>query len=326
MIYAPKSKIAIASSFEGIVNDGAPECALVSFNAYQEQEPGSFFGRKLTAAEFNAQYRDDVRVRSFLALRPMVEVAEDYHTIIALIDMYRSDVGRLAANPADTEAYHFFVEKARAIRFSPVHDRNRNEFGSKDGLFYKERKALQDADYNAWLNMQAPFDDTLPQFRALVDTQTRVAGAPTPYTAVRSGLVPWFATSKDEASAYALCQFYAKVMKLDPGDVGEDGTQTCMITRDRIIGLEHTRDKVEQMKIISREEDIPRTQVWRLNDRYDPKQQQQLFDNGFVVQFFLPGYAAPHEIEAAKSDKLVRTLDRQHFAEQLAAYAEQWGF
>ena len=44
LIYSPKFKIVIASSFEGIVNNGATECALTSFNAYNKMfGDGKFF-------------------------------------------------------------------------------------------------------------------------------------------------------------------------------------------------------------------------------------------------------------------------------------------
>jgi len=33
-IYKPQVTIPVASSFEGVVNNGAPECGLVSANAY----------------------------------------------------------------------------------------------------------------------------------------------------------------------------------------------------------------------------------------------------------------------------------------------------
>lgn len=51
--------IVIASSFEGLVNDGARECALVSFNAYRQQEAelgineDFILGKVRSAAEFN---------------------------------------------------------------------------------------------------------------------------------------------------------------------------------------------------------------------------------------------------------------------------------
>lgn len=317
-LYRPKTKIAIASSFEGIVNDGAPECALVSLNAYHQQDASAFFGKKITADEFNSHYRDTDIVRSFLILRPIVELAEDYRTVLDIIALYPHSVQELLDNPSNTEICQFFEEKFRALKEGST--AQRDAFGKgKESLFYKEREALQQADYDGWLNTQAPFDDTLPELRKLVDTQVWDSD-------VRiSGFYPRFATSKDEASTHALCIFYTKVKKLDPSDV--EGKK-CLIPRDGIIGMETvpSRDKVEQLKVITDRLEVPRSQVWRLNDRYDPKQQEQLYEAGFVYQFFLPGYATPHEIERAKSDKFVRLLDRKTFSEQLAAFAEQWGF
>ncbi|MBI4174080.1 MAG: hypothetical protein HY517_00410 [Candidatus Aenigmarchaeota archaeon] len=58
-IYSPRMPIVIASSFEGLVNDGARECALVSFNAYRQQEAelgineDFILGKVRSAAEFN---------------------------------------------------------------------------------------------------------------------------------------------------------------------------------------------------------------------------------------------------------------------------------
>ncbi|MBI2971353.1 MAG: hypothetical protein HYY37_02980 [Candidatus Aenigmarchaeota archaeon] len=317
-LYTPKVKIAVASSFEGIVNNGAPECALVSLNAYHEQNPSSFFERKLTASEFNQSYRSADAVQKFLALRPLVEVAEDYRTVLDVIERYPAESGVFAANPNDVKTYLFLAEKFNGLKQEKQEERD--EFGKgKDSFFYKERRALQKAGYEAWLNTQAPFDDALPQFRHLVETQVWDGGEPV------SGFFPRFATSKDEASTYALCRFYAAVKKLDVSDM--EGTR-CIIPRDGIIGMETvpSRNKVQQLVVIADRLEVPRSQVWRLNDRYDPRQQEELFYNGFVYQFFVPGYAAPVEIERARHDRFVRVLERKSFAQQLAAYAEQWGF
>ncbi len=318
MIYAPKHRIAMASSFEGVVNDGARECALVALNAYHNQDPKAFYGEKLSAAEFNEWCVYSPFVKAFLALRPLVEVAEDYRTVLDLIKTYQSEALNLVSDPGDAHAYTL-LEK----RFNRLKQRTaaqRDEFGKgKESLFYKERASLQRADYDAWLNTQAPFEDTLPQFRLLVDTQTWDGD-----NAV-SGFFPRFATSKDEESTRALCDFYARVRKLDPSDV--EGMK-CLIPIDGIIGMETvpSRNKVDQLKVIADRLEVPRSRVWRINDRYDQRQQEELYDAGFAYQFFLPGYAAPSEIERAKSDKMVRLLDRKRFAGQLAAYAEEWGF
>lgn len=316
-IYKPSRRIAIASSFEGIVNDGAPECALVSFNAYHEMDPSAFFFRKLAAAEFNASYRASNPVRAFLALRPIVEVAEDYLTVLEVIRRYPTDAGRLADDPSGVETYLVLADKFRELKEDAHHQRLRGQFGKgKTSLFYIEREALKQADHEGWLGAQAPFEDTLPQLRLLVDTQVWDGDRP-----VR-GFYPRFATSKDEASTQELCNFYVTVGMLDPTDVGGG---RCIIPPNGIIGMETvpSRDKVEQLNVIAQRLDVPRSQVWRMNDRCDPQQQKQLADAGFVHQFFLPGYATPHEIDLARNDPRVRVLERKRFAEQLGAYAEQ---
>lgn len=317
-IYAPKARIAIASSFEGIVNDGARECALTALNAYHKQHPRAFFGRILSADEFNRLYVNTDTVKAFLALRPMVEVAEDYRTVLDLAIKYPKEAYALASNPNDVRAYTLFERRFNRLKQRTA--KERDEFGrGKESLFYKEREALQRADYEAWLNTQSPFEDTLSQFRELVDTQTWDSDKPV------SGFYPRFATSKDEASTHALCNFYARVKKLDPSDVE---SRKCLIPRDGIIGMETvpSRNKVKQLGVIADRLEVPRSQVWRVNDRYDTGQQNELYDAGFVYQFFLPGYAAPSEIEKAESDRMAKVLERKRFAEQLAAYAREWGF
>ena len=319
-IYKPAKIIAVASSFEGILNDGAPECALVSFNAYQDQVPGSFFGGKMSAAEFNNDYRNTVAVKAFLALRPLVEVAEDYRTVLDLMNQNVSETAAFADNPNDPVLYAILVDKFNAIKQATKAERD--AFGKgKESLFYKAREALKGEDYKAWLNTQVPFSDTIPEFRKLVETQQWDGNVP------KSGFFPRFATSKDEKSTIELCTFYTDpvVGKLDKSDVG-DGR--CLIPPNGIVGMETvpSRNKVEQLKVIAEKLGVPRGQVWRMNDRYDPKQQEELYAAGFVYQFFLPGYATPTEIEKSKSDKFVRLLDRKNFAEQLANFAKDWGF
>jgi hypothetical protein len=287
----------------------------------------------LAAGEFNAnnwdnEYRNSIVVKAFLIMRPMVEKAGEYHTVLEMIRRYPAETLALIADPDSEEKYSFFEEKFKEIKAEPENDEIRYKFGdNKDSnLFNNERKRLIAEDINGWYDSQQPFEQTIPQFRYLVQTQKRDDSAGNAYDAVVSGFAPWFATSKDDASAHALCVFYANVMKLDPDvDIG-NGRRVCMIPRERIIGKERTTNKIEQMKEIARLEDIPYSQVWRLNDRYDPKQQIELYRVGFTNQFFLPGYATKHEIERSKSDPFVRLLDKERFAEQLGEFAEQWRF
>jgi len=317
-IYVPKNRIAIASSFEGIFNNGATECALTSLNAYHNQEPGAFLGKKLTPQVFSTSYRSHPIVQAFLILRPMVEIAEDYRTVLDVIRSNPSKVTDLLRNPTDIATYSWFEREFHTLKGNT--QREREEFGKgKESLFYRERKALQEADYSAWLATQEPYADTVPQFRTLVDGQIWDGETPV------SGFYPRFATSKDEESTHALCVLYSEIGALEKGDaIGE----RCVIPRNGIIGMETVpdRNKVKQLAVIGERLGVPRSQVWRLNDRYDPAQQEELNDNGFVYQFFLPGYAAPHEIEKAKEDRFVRLLDRKNFARQLGEAAEHWNF
>jgi hypothetical protein len=86
------------------------------------------------------------------------------------------------------------------------------------------------------------------------------------------------------------------------------------------------RDKIKQLKIIAEKEEIPHGQVWRLNDRYDTKQQTELRDAGFSTQFLVPGYMFPHDVRKAKEDRNTIVLDRDNFATQLGGFALSWGY
>ena len=315
-VYIPNFKIAVASSFEGIVNDGARECGLTSFNAYHHipEGEGSFYGRIVEPGDFES-IADSRDMRAFLALRPLVEVAEDYLTVIEVIEANPGLVDNMLAHPNEESSYDPLIE-----RFGERKEQSpelRSEF--KD-VFYAERKRMQREAYDAWLNTQSPFPESIAELRYLVRTQERYGGDD-----VDTGFVPWFATSKDEESTHSLCVFYGKVQKLDPEDL--EGSR-CLITRERIIGKERTRDKVEQLKIIADEEGIPRSHVWRLNDRYDAKQQIELRDNGFAYQFLLAGggYVFPHDVRKAQKDPMVIVIPRKGFAKALGEKAREWGF
>jgi len=319
-LYIPRRKIAIASSFEGIVNNGATECGLTSFNAYQAMPEGGgkFYGRLVNAADFSS-IRSTKEMEAFLLLRPVVEVAEDYITVIELIEKYPELIDNMLANPDSEMSYRPLLEKFEERKAESADLRARFK-----KAFYDERQRLQAADMNAWNLTQEPYMDTLPQFRRMLRGQVRNSDAGNAYEAIVSGLVPWFATSKDGASTYWLCKLYADVKKLEEGDVDEDGRRVCIISRDRIISKDQTTNKVKQMEYIAEKEGIERLHVWRLNDRYDAKQQTELRDAGFPVQFLLPGYVFPFDLKKAeKDDTLVMILDRKRFAEQLEAYAER---
>ncbi|MFC2143343.1 hypothetical protein ACFLQN_03005 [Candidatus Aenigmatarchaeota archaeon] len=317
-IYAPqRHRIAIASSFEGIINNGASECALTSLNAYHRQDPTAFAGRTLTPEDFKT-YRDSPVVQGFLALRPLVEIAEDYRTVLDIIARHPEEVEALVADPHNTTLYHSLSERFDTIKTQT--EKEREAFGrGKESLFYTERAALKKADLAAWMGTQGVFPDTLPQFRLLVNTQQWEGSEPI------SGFYPRFATSKDEATAHTLCSIYTQTDRLRPDDV--EG-ERCLIPRDGIIGMETVpdRNKVTQLDEIGRRLSVPRTQVWRLNDMYNPPQQAELNAAGFTNQFFLPGYTSPVEIGQAREDPHVKILDRRTFAHQLAEYAREWGF
>jgi len=321
-MYKPKFKIVLASSFEGIINNGVYECALTSFNAYQNMPEGKnkFFRKSIEPKEFSV-IKNSKEIEAFLRLRPLVEIAEDYLTVIELIEKYPRLIDEMLQNPKEESSYLPLIEKFEEIKSESPERRKR--FKEE---FYRERERMQKRDYENWLNLQEPFSDTIAEFRTLVNTQKRINGRDS-YSSIISGFVPWFSTSKDETSTYNLCSFYTKVMKLYPTDVAENGKFTCMISRDRIIGLEHTRDKVEQLKTIAKKENIPRAQVWRINDRYDPKQQIQLRDEGFAYQFLLKGgYVFPHDIKKAENDPTIIILERKNFAKTLGEFAKKWGF
>lgn len=315
-VYKPKNKIVIASSFEGIVNDGATECALTSFNAYYKMTDKFTFFLEIIEPEDFETIRDDKNVKAFLLLRPFVEIAEDYLTVMQLIGGYPAAIYRLIENPEEEKQYEFFREKFEDLKIKTENVRTR--FKEE---FYKERKRMQNKDYSTWLNIQSPFPESIAELRYLIRTQERDKDKN-----IVSGFIPYFATSKDEKSTFDLCKFYSTVKKLDPEDVSEDGTKECIIVRGKIIGKERTRNKLQQVKMISDIEGISPEQVWRVNDRYDKEQQKMLRESGFVHQFLLKGgYAFPFEYETAEKEGIV-VLDRTGFAKALGKYAKEHGF
>jgi len=229
--------------------------------------------------------------------------------------------------PQDEESYRPLTDKFHELKAE--HSDLRNRFGKgKDSAFYRERDRMQAKDMTAWMGTQEPYEDSITQFRLLVKTQERDEGAENAYRAVKSGFAPWFATSKDEGSTYLLCKIYSGSNRMAPDDIAEDGRKICIISRDRLIGMETVpdRDKIKQLTIIAEKEEIPHGQVWRLNDRYDTKQQIELRDAGFQTQFIVPGYMFPHDIRKAKEDPNLIVLDRRQFAGQLAKFAMDWGY
>jgi len=329
-IYRPGVKLAVASSFEGIVNNGATECALTSFNAYAQMPEGrgKFFGYVIEPKDF-VTIRNSEHVAGFLALRPLVGVAEDYVTVLEVLEACPAEVRHMLNHPDEESAYRPLIELFQALKKNAWHAEKRKKFGTgKESAFYRERKRMQDADMTAWMGTQEPYADSIAQFRMLADTQERVEGTANAYEAVTKGFVPWFATSKDEDSTFLLCQIYTQTDRMEQAALAEDGRVRCVISRDRLIGMETVpnRDKVKQLTVIAEREGVPHPQVWRIEDRYDTKQQLELRDAGFHTQFIVPGYMFPHDIRKAAEDRNVVVLDRSNFAAQLGGFAEAWRY
>jgi len=318
-VYMPRTRIALASSFEGIVNNGATECALTSLNAYQKMRPGSFFGRIIEPAEFG-EYVGTPTVAAFLALRPLVGTAPDYHTVLRMLEMHPERVRYLLDNPDKRDAYEFFTEEFERIKAETEEERVAFGKSTETSEFYRERERMKKADYRAWFGTQRPYPNSIRELRKLVETQ-RLQGEQ-----IVSGFVPWFATSKDEETTFDLCRIYTDLGLLDLRDVSEIGSGVCIITRPRIIGSQTTTDKLQQLMIIAKREDVPKNQVLRLNDRYDPKEQQQLADAGFRRQIMVTGgYVFPHDVQRAREDPLLVVVERDNMAEEIARYAQALG-
>lgn len=336
-IFKPKSKVAVASSFEGIVNNGAPECALVSFNAYQQmpEGKGKFFGKVIEADEFS-NIRNDRYVQAFLALRPDVTIAEDYGTVLQVLEgASDSEINQMLNHPDDEDSYRALRDKFDELKGQTADFRA--TFGSRDELagggksaFYKERARLQEKDINAWMATQEPYEDAIGQFRLMIGTQEMDGNAPDAYQAVISGFVPWFATSKDVSSTYLLCKIYSQTGKLAADDIAKDGTKVCVISMDRIVGREQFPDeknklqlRIKQLRYVAEKEGLRHTDVWRVEDRYDPKEQQALRDEGFPIQFIVPGYIYPFDLAKAKKNPNVALLGRGNFGFDIAEYARR---
>ncbi len=317
-IYIPKNKIVLAFSFEGIVNDGATECALVAYNAYQNIKPGmGLDGRVVEPREFD-EYVDRDEIKGFLSLRPLINKAYEYFFVIDTLKERPEEAERVVYNPTDIEAFDVLIETFREID-SKTPDEQKKML---DDAFYKERKRMQNSDYEAWLNVQRPFPESIAQLRYLVRTQMFDDEGN-----VVSGFVPWYATSKDEASTFSLCENYAKHRKLDPDDIEADLTG-CTIPRKRILGRERvpSRNEIERLNMIAEIEDVYPEMVWRINDRYDSEAQERLFNAGYKHQFLVPGYTFPHDFEnAKKDDRIIVIENREEMARDIGKYAQKLG-
>ncbi len=319
-VYIPQRRIVVASSFEGVVNDGAPECGLTSFNACQGMEEGKdkFFGKIVEPEDFG-EIKNSRDMEAFLRLRPLVEVAADYLTVLETIDANPDRVEEMLNEPDNEVWYEPLIAHFKGRKLESADIRARF-----DKAFYAERKRMQEKDWNAWANTQSPFPEAIVELRNLRRTQVNEAGAP---ENIKRGFIPAYATSKDEASTWQLCVLYTRVQKLAGDDVSEDGSKMCIIPKSRILGKEHTTNKLQQLKRFASQFEVPHSQVWRLNDRYDVEQQQELWDSGFHYQFLVRGgYAFPHDYRKAANDGMVKVLDRVGMAKALGKYAFDWGF
>ena len=80
------------------------------------------------------------------------------------------------------------------------------------------------------------------------------------------------------------------------------------------------------MVILEEKEFISPEKVWRINDRYDAEQQEQLRKAGYAHQFIVTGgYCFPHDYERAEREGIT-VLDRPGLAKALGKYAQEHGF
>jgi len=336
-LYIPNRKIIVASSFEGVVNNGAKECLFVSLNTYDKMlHDKSLHGRSillgsLTPQEFRSSkaVRDSKILETFLKLRPLVAVAEDYLNVLQIAVEYPDLGARIARG--DAAAIQFAEGEFEALKASTTKQR---EVFKKE--FYVERKKQQDASYKEWLALQEPYADTLEQLRILSSLK-KEAG-----TRDFSGFTLYYVTSKDEATTYQLCTVYGEFNLFKDGEVkpsiGFDkekswpayfqSLQTCLITQERIIGKDKVEkaDKVKQMALAAAQENIPNGQVFRVNDRYDAEEFSALKAAGFVHNFVVTGgYAFQQDYDKAQKAG-IRVVEKNRLAETLSEYASKLGF
>ncbi len=316
-VYKPATKIVVALSFEGFVNDGVTECGLTASNAWNTVEPGRYLFGRLVEAEEVGTVAETREMQAFHRLRPVVEVAEDYLTVDRVIVNNPGLVDAVLASTTEGTVAPL-VEKFEADKAATKELR-----AAFKKAFYDERTRAQGRNYQAWLATQSPFPDAVDELRLMRDTWTTEQEGDKYF--VVSGLLPVFATSKDEKSTWELCTLYGSQGRLRQEDVGE-GIQ-CVITKGKIIGKERTTDKIGQLRMFAKQEDVPYSQVWRVNDRIDPKQQADLARAGFRYQFFVEGgYAFPHEARKAREDPQLVVVPRKGLAGALGSYARNLNF
>jgi hypothetical protein len=333
----PNKKIVIASSFEGVFNNGAKECAFVSINAFNKMAANKalsskgFFGQRiLEPDEFRGKkVSDSVEVKAFLALRPLVAVAEDYLTVLLLIDRYPGGAAHITREMSETNVSFF------TANFNDLKGRMQAERTAFKSAFYQERKARQEKDYRSWLALQEPYPETLEQLRILNALKDSQPGSKV------NGFFLYYVTSKDEQSTLDLCKVYAQFGQMGTTEILDAipqntdwqaylrSLQTCLISPERIIGITKVPggDKLRQMSTIFGLENMnDPAQVWRINDRYDEEEIASLKGAGFVHYFVSTGgYAFPEDYEKARRNG-IPVIERSHLADSLSDYAAENGF
>ncbi|MFH1222054.1 MAG: hypothetical protein V1492_03140 [Candidatus Micrarchaeota archaeon] len=357
-VYRPQKKIVVALSFEGVLNNGVKECAFVSLNAYKRMidngqirsviTKGGFFRKILEPDEFiknpvnplKPAIKDSAIVAAFVALRPLVAVAEDYYTVLQVINV-NHEMAVLLGSPKNIDVYRYFIDKFEALKSWQSTAEERQIFKKE---FYAERERIKQVSYEKWLSLQEPYKETIEQLRALAKTREFESGE------LARGFELYYLSAKDEGSIKELCNFYTKFGHLLDIEVGQERgaagigenvqvevlraeflqrLSNCIVHPDHIIGLKKNPggDKLLGMKGITEEQGVPPAQVWNVNDRLEkPEEIKRLKDAGFVNQFILTGgYAFPWEYDEAPRYG-VHVLQRPHMAVILSTIAGLAGF
>jgi len=314
-IYQPKKKVVIASSIEGVFNNGAKECGFISINALSRINP---FFKKNTMDEFiqDKSVSDSKEMKAFLALRPLVKVAEDYYTVLQLIKNYPAEAEKIIESK-DEKIVSFFEKRFEALKAATK--AQREDFKK---AFYDERDERKAESMEKWQLLQSPFIETVDEFRALH----------------ANGYILSFVTSKDEKSTYELCVAYSspmagylkeeEVKPVSREEIYFMGSSACMITPQRIIGRERMpgkKDKAAQLDIIAKQENVSKGQVFRLDDMYNADEVKDMRQAGYEnIIIVKGGYAFDMEYEKAQKDGIL-VVERENMAAAIANKAKELG-
>jgi len=136
----------LALDFDGVISDSAAEAYVVALRTYAALQPDTKLREELArlgAGEGAAPARDVVTAAPlyapFLELMPLGNRAEDYGVMLAAIEA-KADV-------PDQSAYDAFRDALGREWPRSFHKR-----------FYVERKALSDADPEAWRGLMGPYE------------------------------------------------------------------------------------------------------------------------------------------------------------------------